>query len=98
MGAALRGVESRGRGPRVLQQRLGSVRRPERAVAEATTVVIRPGRLDEGARLKEIAIASKGFWGYEPERVHAWADQGDFSPARLRELIVFVAESDGHAI
>ena len=60
-------------------------------------VVIRAGRDDEGPRLKEIAIAAKGFWGYEPQKVREWADQGDFTPARLRELVVFVAEGEGRA-
>jgi GNAT superfamily N-acetyltransferase len=65
---------------------------------EETSVLIRRADVHEGARLKEIAIASKGYWGYEPERVREWADQGDFSPERLRDLIVFVAESDRRAI
>src|SRR6266487_4250790 len=38
MGRALRGVEPRGRDPRLLQQRLGSVRCPERVMAETKTV------------------------------------------------------------
>jgi GNAT superfamily N-acetyltransferase len=67
-------------------------------VDEEAPVLIRAGDVHEGARLKEIAIASKSYWGYEPERVRAWADQGDFSPERLQELIVFVAESDDRAI
>ena len=68
-------------------------------MAEATPVIlIRPGDAAEGPRLKEIAIASKGFWGYEPERVRAWADQGDFTPESLRKLAVFVAEVEGRAI
>jgi len=62
------------------------------------SVVIRPGRDDEGARLKEIAIAAKSFWGYEPEKVRAWADRGDFTPERLRDLVVFVAEQYGRAV
>jgi GNAT superfamily N-acetyltransferase len=62
------------------------------------SVIIRPGRADEGARLKEIAIAAKGHWGYEPEKVREWANQGDFTPQRLRELIVFVADSVGLAV
>ena len=62
------------------------------------SIVIRSGRPDEGPRLKEIAIGAKGFWGYEPEKVREWANQGDFTPERLRELIVFVAESDGDVI
>jgi GNAT superfamily N-acetyltransferase len=67
-------------------------------VAEEAAVVIRPGRVDEGERLKQIAIDSKGFWGYEPERVREWADRGDFSPQRLAQLTLFVAEADGCAI
>ena len=62
------------------------------------SVSIRPGAADEGARLKEIAIAAKGFWGYEPARVREWADKGDFSPQRLSELTVFVAEADARPI
>lgn len=67
-------------------------------MAETAAVVIRSGKPNEGARLKEIAIAAKGFWGYEPDRVRQWADAGDFSPQRLGRLIVFVAESEGRAI
>jgi GNAT superfamily N-acetyltransferase len=67
-------------------------------VAETASVVIRAVRLDEGPRLKEIAIAAKGVWGYESEKVQEWADQGDFSPQRLRELTVFVAEAQGRQI
>jgi GNAT superfamily N-acetyltransferase len=67
-------------------------------VAKEATLVIRPGHAREGARLKEIAIASKGFWGYDPEVVREWADRGDFSPARLGELAVFVAELDGRVV
>ena len=68
------------------------------AAARDVNVVIRPARADEGARLKEIAIRAKGFWGYEPDKVREWADQGDFGPQRLQELIVFVADSAGSAI
>jgi GNAT superfamily N-acetyltransferase len=60
--------------------------------------MIRRADLTEGPRLKEIAIASKGFWGYEPEQVRRWADQGDFSPQGLRKIVVFVAEREGRAI
>jgi GNAT superfamily N-acetyltransferase len=67
-------------------------------VAEEEAVVIRPGEPGEGKRLKEIALFSKGFWGYEPELVREWADRGDFSPERLRELTVFVAELEGDVV
>ena len=68
------------------------------AAARDVNVVIRPARADEGARLREIAIRAKGFWAYEPDKVREWADQGDFTPQRLQELIVLVADSGGRAI
>jgi GNAT superfamily N-acetyltransferase len=61
-------------------------------------VVIRRAWTDEGARLKEIAFDAKASWGYERDRVREWADHGDFTPERLRELVVFVADSGGRAI
>jgi len=60
--------------------------------------VIRRGSAAEGGRLKEIAIASKGHWGYEPERVRDWADRGDFGRETLERLALFVAEAEGRTI
>jgi GNAT superfamily N-acetyltransferase len=60
--------------------------------------VIRPPRLDEGERLREIAIAAKAHWGYPLEQVRSWADQGDFSAAGLQAKDFFVAEEDGRAV
>jgi GNAT superfamily N-acetyltransferase len=67
-------------------------------VAEAAVVLIRPGSAGEGARLKEIAVASKGHWGYEPQLVREWAERGDFDRETLERLALFVAEADGRAI
>ena len=67
-------------------------------MVEEAAVVIRPGGVAEGARLKQIAIASKAHWGYELARVEEWADRGDFTPETLRKLALFVAESGGEAI
>src|SRR5438093_1809076 len=69
-------------------------------MAEETTtgLTLRDARPDEGPRLKEIAIAAKCHWGYERERVEAWADQGDFTPGGLERLAPFVAEVDGRAV
>ena len=67
-------------------------------MAEAQAFTIRPGRSDEGDRLKEIAIDAKGFWGYEPAKVRDWADRGDFTDETLAALTVFVAESGGRVI
>jgi GNAT superfamily N-acetyltransferase len=61
-------------------------------------VTIRAASGEEGGRLKEIAIAAKQFWGYEPDKVREWADRGDFSPEQLGKLTVFVAEAGEHAI
>ena len=36
-------------------------------------MVIRPAHPNEGERLREITAAAKGFWGYDGERVRAWA-------------------------
>ncbi len=62
------------------------------------TIEIRRACADEGPRLKEIAAAAKGSWGYDPESVARWAGQGDFSPRRLAELDAFVAEADGRIV
>jgi len=67
-------------------------------VAEEATVVIRGGAPEEGGRLKEIAVASKGHWGYDPQRVRDWADRGDFDRETLERLALFVAEADGRVI
>jgi GNAT superfamily N-acetyltransferase len=56
-------------------------------------VRIRGARPDEGERLREIAIAAKGHWGYEPEVVRRWAADGDFSAEGLRRKHAFVADA-----
>jgi GNAT superfamily N-acetyltransferase len=59
---------------------------------------IRPAVPAEGERLREIAIAAKSYWGYDPGRVREWAALGDFSPDGLREKEVYVAEAGGRAV
>lgn len=54
-------------------------------------VWIRPAEHGEVERLREIAIAAKSYWGYDPDRVREWAALGDFSPAGLLEKHVYVA-------
>jgi hypothetical protein len=44
------------------------------------TVEIRRALPDEGRRLKEIAVAAKRFWGYEPERVARYVRDSEPSP------------------
>ena len=67
-------------------------------MVEEPTVLISRGDAAQGARLKEIAIASKSHWGYEAARVREWADGGDFSRESLEKLALFVAESDGRIV
>jgi GNAT superfamily N-acetyltransferase len=59
---------------------------------------IRPPRRQEGERLREIAIASKSYWGYDLERVRQWAAHGDFSPQGLRKKEFFIADITGAAV
>jgi len=61
-------------------------------------MVIRPADPDEGERLRQIAAAAKGVWGYEPGRVGAWAASLDLTPGRLAAAHAFVAEVAGRAI
>lgn len=61
-------------------------------------MVIRPAHPSEGERLREITAAAKGFWGYDAERVRAWAAALDLSPERLAGADVLVAELDGIAV
>lgn len=62
------------------------------------SVVIRAARADEGERLREIAEAAKGYWGYDRDVVRRWAADGDFTAAGLRAKEHFVAEAEGRAV
>jgi molybdopterin-guanine dinucleotide biosynthesis protein A/GNAT superfamily N-acetyltransferase len=70
----------------------------EPADLDRLRIRIRPAHPDEGERLREIAIAAKSHWGYDLDRVRAWAADGDFTPDGLRAKDVYVAEADGRAI
>jgi GNAT superfamily N-acetyltransferase len=59
---------------------------------------IRPAAAGEGERLREIAIAAKGYWGYDLDRVREWAAIGDFSTVGLRRKGAYVAAIDGNAV
>jgi hypothetical protein len=64
----------------------------------ARAVRIRRARADEGGRLRDIAVAAKGYWGYDLDDVRRWAEGGDFSADGLRAKEVYVAEAEGHAV
>jgi GNAT superfamily N-acetyltransferase len=59
------------------------------------SVTVRPADLREGERLREIAIASKSYWGYDLDAVRASASMGDFSSDGLRKKEVYVADVEG---
>ncbi len=55
---------------------------------------LRPARPADGPRLREIAIAAKGHWGYDMERVRAWG-AGISVASQGGGKEIFVAEVDG---
>lgn len=62
------------------------------------SVQVRPAEPDEGEELREIAIAAKSYWGYDPAWVRQWAAGGDFTPAGLRAKDVLVADVEGRPV
>ena len=58
------------------------------------SVSIRIASPQEGERLRQIAISSKSYWGYDLDRVRQWAAVGDWSPQGLRAKEVYVAQVD----
>ena len=61
-------------------------------------VRVRRARPDEGERLRAIAIEAKAYWGYDRDRVVAWAEQVDLSPDALQKKEVYVADEDGRPV
>jgi GNAT superfamily N-acetyltransferase len=53
---------------------------------------VRRATAADEARLREVAAASKGYWGYDQERVREWAASADL----LREI--WVAERGGRIV
>lgn len=60
-------------------------------------VTVRPATAADHDRLREIAVAAKASWGYEPSRVREWAETGIPSPA-LAAGDVLVASVDGDPV
>jgi ribosomal protein S18 acetylase RimI-like enzyme len=60
---------------------------------EAPAVSIRPAVAAELARLRALAAASKGYWGYEAELVASWA--AGLDPFARPGWAVFAAECGG---
>ena len=60
-------------------------------------MLIRRANGDEQARLRAIAVAAKGHWGYPQAMVDGWADL-DLTDEALAAKQVFVAEVDGEPV
>jgi GNAT superfamily N-acetyltransferase len=61
-------------------------------------VHVRRVRPEEGERLREIALTSKGYWGYDPQPIDEWVAGLDVSPEGLRKKEYYVAEVDGRVV
>ncbi len=56
---------------------------------------VRRARPDEGERLREIAAAAKGSWGYDRAQVDSWAVGLDLAPRALAAKEFYVGEVGG---
>jgi GNAT superfamily N-acetyltransferase len=74
------------------------VQKEQGAGASFWRMQIRAARRDEGELLRQIAIASKSHWGYDPAWVRSWAENGDFSAKALQQRETFVAEEEGKVL
>lgn len=61
------------------------------------SVRIRDAHACDAARLREIAVAAKGHWGYDARLVEDWAAT-ELQAQRLARKEVLVAEVDGRAV
>ena len=62
------------------------------------SVTLRAAAPADAARLREIALAAKGHWGYEEALLDRWDASGELDPAALAAKEILVAEEDGRAI
>jgi GNAT superfamily N-acetyltransferase len=59
---------------------------------------LRPARALDGPRLREIAVAAKGHWGYDMECVRAWGDEITVVPKEGGKDIVVAEDADGSIV
>jgi GNAT superfamily N-acetyltransferase len=57
-------------------------------------VVIRPAAANEGERLRAIAVAARGVWGYDIESIRRWGETLDLGPDFPQSRTILVAEVD----
>ena len=60
-------------------------------------MLIRAATAGEEQRLRAIAVAAKGHWGYPPEMVDGWAER-DLTTEALSGKRVYVAEVEAEAV
>jgi GNAT superfamily N-acetyltransferase len=63
-----------------------------------TDVMLRRARPDEARLLSELALAAKGFWGYDEEFLDACRDELTFDPADVAPRRIVVAEVEGAVV
>jgi GNAT superfamily N-acetyltransferase len=63
-----------------------------------STVALRPGRDDEAAPLSELALRSKGHWGYDQAFLDACREELTLTPAQVRAKRTIVAERGGRVV
>ncbi|WP_068063295.1 GNAT family N-acetyltransferase [Nocardia xishanensis] len=61
-------------------------------------IVIRPGRPDEAALLSDLALRSKGFWGYSEKLLDSFRRELALSPSDVVGLRTAVAELRGTVV
>jgi len=63
-----------------------------------STVAMRPGRDDEAELLSDLALRSKGYWGYDQAFLEACRDELTLTPAEVRAKRTIVAERGGRVV
>jgi GNAT superfamily N-acetyltransferase len=62
------------------------------------SVRLRAATHEDAARLREIALAAKGHWGYDQELLDRWGASGELDPEALAAKEILVAEADGRVV
>jgi GNAT superfamily N-acetyltransferase len=63
-----------------------------------STVALRPGRDHEAGLLSDLALRSKGHWGYDQAFLDACREELTLSPAEVRAKRTIVAERGGRVV
>jgi GNAT superfamily N-acetyltransferase len=66
--------------------------------AAMSTVATRPGHGDEAGLLSDLALRSKGHWGYDQAFLDACREELTLAPADVRAKRAVVAERDGRVV